>query len=125
MEFEDLKTFVKRQKAKKEREREARKQRKIDHFFKKIKKEKDCSREVVHYDGDDEEEWPKEVIVNPVEFEKSKEIPSPSNEAPPKLKETSKELSVRWETSSDVRVQWSREIIPLQSDINNKSDSQC
>ena len=118
MEFEDLQTFIKRRKAKKEREWEERKQRKIDHFFKKIKKEKDCSRQVEHYDGDDEEEQPNEIIVNPVEFGDSKAIGSSSNEAPPKLKETSKELSVRQQTSSDVRVELRREIIPLQSDID-------
>ena len=110
MEFEDLQTFVKRQKAKKECEREERKQRKIDHYFKKIKKENDCSREVVHYDGNDEEDQPTEIIVNPVKFGDSNAIASSSNEVPPKFKETSKELSERWETSSDVRVESRREI---------------
>ena len=55
-----------------------------------------------HYDGDDEEEWPKDVIVNPVEVKSTKEIPSSSNDTHPKLKGTSKELSVRRQTSPDV-----------------------
>ena len=118
MEFEDLQTFIKRRKAKKEHEREERKQRKIDHYFKKIKKEKDCSREVVPYDGDDEEDPPSEIIVNPVEFAESKAIASASNEVPSKFKETSKELSERWETSSDVREETRREITPLESHID-------
>ena len=86
MEFEDLQTFIKRRKAKKEREQEEWKQRKIDHYFKKIKKEKDCSREVVPYDGDDEEDPPSEIIVNPVKFAESKAIASASNEVPSKLR---------------------------------------
>ena len=61
-----------------------------------------------HYDGDDEEDWPNDVIVNPVEVQITKEIPSSSNEAHPKLKGTSKEVSVSRKTSPDVRVQCSR-----------------
>ena len=118
MEFEDLQTFVKRRKAKKECEREEHKQRKIDHYFKKIKKEKDCSREVVPYDGDDEEDPPSEIIVNPVEFAESKAIASASNEVPSKFNETSKELSEMRETSSDVREETRREIVPLESHID-------
>ena len=37
-EFEDLDTFIKKRKDKKLRECEEKKQRKIDHFFKRIKK---------------------------------------------------------------------------------------
>ena len=73
---------------------------------------------MVHYDGDDEEERPNEIIVNPVQFGDSKETATSSNEAPGKFKETSKELSVRRETSSDVLVDSKREIIALQSDID-------
>ena len=73
---------------------------------------------MVHYDGDDEKEWPNEIIVNPVQFGNSKETSTSSNEAPGKFKETSKELSVRWETSSDVLIDSNREITVLQSDID-------
>ena len=118
MEFEDLQTFVKRRKAKKEHEREERKQRKIDHYFKKIKKEKDCSREVVPHDGDDEDDPPSEIIVNPFEFAESKAIVSALNEVPSKFKETSKELSEMRETSLDVREETRREITALESHID-------
>ena len=102
MEFEDLQTFVKRRKAKKEREREECKQRKIDHYFKKIKKEKDRHTEVVLYDGDDEADPATEIIVNAVELPQSKAIASSSNKVPSKFKKTSNELSERRETSLDV-----------------------
>ena len=71
-----------------------------------------------HYDGNDEEEQPKEVIVNPVEVQYSKKIVTTSNEAPAKFKETSKEQSVRRQTSPDVRIQCSSEITASQSDIH-------
>ena len=71
-----------------------------------------------HYDGDDEEERSKDVIVNHVEVKSTKEIPSSSNDAHPKLKGTSKELSVRQQTSPGVRVECSRESTPLQSNIH-------
>ena len=58
---------------------------------------------MVPYDGDDEEDPPSEIIVNPVEFVESKAIVSASNEVPPKFKETSKELSEMQETSSCMR----------------------
>ena len=93
-------------------------------FLQKNKERKDCSRQVEHYDGDDGEERQNEIIVNPVKFGDSKAIGSSSNEAPPKLKETSKELSVRQQTSSDVHVESMREIIPLQSDIDVTSTTE-
>ena len=124
MEFEDLETFVKRRKAKKECEREEWKQRKIDHYFKKIMKEKDCSIEVVPYDGNDEEDPPSEIIVNPVQFTESKAIASASNEVPSKFKETSKELTETHETSSDVREETRREITPLESHIDVTSTTE-
>ena len=74
-----------------------------------------------HYDGDDEEDPPTEIIVNPVQFGDSKAIASSSNEVPPKFKETSKELSGRRETSSDVHVESRREI---QSDIDVTSTTE-
>ena len=95
MEFEDLQTFVKRHKAKKTREREERKQWKIDQFFKRIKKEKDCTKEVTNYDGDDEEDRQNVVIVNPVEVQSTKSIDKSSHEAHEKLNATSNELSGR------------------------------
>ena len=73
---------------------------------------------MVHYDGEDEEDLPTEIIVNPVEFADSKAIASASNEVPSKFRETSKELSERWETSSDVHVETKREITPLESHID-------
>ena len=73
---------------------------------------------MVPYDGDDEEDLPSEIIVNPVEFAESKAIVSASNEVPSKFKETSKELSEMWETSSDVREETRREITPLEAHIN-------
>ena len=73
-------------KEKKQREREERKQRKIDHYFKKIKKEKDVNENVVHYDGDDEEDGRNVLIVNPVQFGNFKPISTASNEAPGKFK---------------------------------------
>ena len=88
--------------------------------FEDLQKEKDCSREVVPYDGDDEEDLPSEIIVNPVEFAESKAIVSASNEVPSKFKETSKELSERREISSDVREETRREITPLESHIGSK-----
>ena len=48
---------------------------------------------MVPYDGNDEEDPPSEIIVNPVQFAESKAIASASNEVPTKFKETSKELS--------------------------------
>ena len=102
----------------KECEWEERKQRKIDHYFKKRKKEKDCRREVIHYDGDDEEDPATEIIVNPVELAESKAIVSASNEVPSKFKETSNELSERRETSLDVRVETRREITSIESHID-------
>ena len=60
---------------------------------------------MVHYDGDDEEDAPTEIIVNPVEFADCKAIASVSNKVPSKFNETSKELSERWETASDVHVE--------------------
>ena len=118
MEFEDLQTFVKRRKKKKLREREERKQRKIDHFFKKIKKEKDSSKDMPLYDGDDEEDSQNHVIVNPVEVEITKEIPNSSNEGDSKLNGTSKEVYVSQDKSSDMGVQSNRETETLQSDLN-------
>ena len=73
---------------------------------------------MVHYDGDDEEDPPTEIIVNPVEFADSKAIASASNEVHSKFKETSKELSERQKTSSDVCVKTRREITPLESHID-------
>ena len=72
---------------------------------------------MVPYDGDDED-LPSEIIVNPVEFAESKAIASASNEVPSKFKETSKELSERRETSSDVHEETRREITPLESHID-------
>ena len=73
---------------------------------------------MVPYDGDDEEDQPSEIIVNPVKFVESKAIASASNEVPSKFKKTSKELSERRETSSDVREETRREITPLESHID-------
>ena len=88
------------------------------------KKEKDCSREVIHYDGDDEEDPATEIIVNPVELAESKAIASASNEVPSKFKETSNELSERWETSLDVRVETRREITSIESHIDVTSTTE-
>ena len=118
MEFEDLQTFVKRRKEKKLREQEERKQLKIDHFFKKIKKEKDSSKDMPLYDGDDEEDSQNHVIVNPVEVEITKEILNSSNEGDSKLNGTSKEVYVSWDKLSDMGVQSNRETETLQSDLN-------
>ena len=73
---------------------------------------------MVPYDGDDEEDLPSEIMVNPVQFAESKAIASASNEVPAKFKETSKELSEMCETSSDVREETRREITPLESHID-------
>ena len=73
---------------------------------------------MVPYDGDDEEDPPSEIIVNPVEFAESKAIASASNEVPSKFKETSKELSEMRETSLDVCEETRREITPLESHID-------
>ena len=73
---------------------------------------------MVPYDGDDEEDPPSEIIVNPVKFAESKAIVSASNEVPSKFKETSKELSETRETLSDVREETRREITPLESHID-------
>ena len=73
---------------------------------------------MVPYDGNDEEDLPSKIIVNPVKFAESKAIASASNELPSKFKETSKELSEMRETSSDVREETRREITPLESHID-------
>ena len=79
---------------------------------------------MVPYDGDDEEDLPSEIIVNPVEFAESKAIVSASNEVPSKFKETSKELCEMQETSSDVCEETRREITPLESHIDVTSMTQ-
>ena len=124
MEFEDLQTFVKRRKEKKQREREERKQRKIDHYFKKIKKEKDVNENVVHYDGDDEEDGQNVLIVNPVQFGKCKAISTASNEAPGKFNGTSKELSVMPQALSNVPINEKTEMTTFQSDIDVTSSTE-
>ena len=80
---------------------------------------------MVPYDGDDEEDPPSEIILNPVDFAESKAIVSALNEVPSKFKETSKELSERLETSSDVHEETRREITPLEShiDVTSMTDS--
>ena len=109
---------------KKQREREERKQRKIDHYFKKIKKEKDVNKNVVHYDGDDEEDGQNVLIVNPVQFGKCKPISTASNEAPGKFNGTSKELSVMLQTLSNVPINDKTEMTMLQSDIDVTSSTE-
>ena len=79
---------------------------------------------MVPYDGDDEEDLPSEIMVNPVQFAESKAIASASNEVPTKFKETSKELSEMRETSSDVREETRREITPLESHIDVTSTTE-
>ena len=124
MEFEDLQTFVERRKEKKECEREERKQRKIDHYFKKIKKEKDVNENVVHYDGDDEEDGANVLIVNPVQFGNCKPISTASNEAPGKFNGTSQEVSVMPQTLSNVPINANTAMTTLQSDIDVTSTTE-
>ena len=71
-----------------------------------------------HYDGDDEEDLPTEINLNPVKFADKKPIASASNEVPSNFKETSKELSERRKTSSDVHEESRREITPSESHID-------